>query len=75
MDFIKSGNNNYLKNIVRDIYKQEATITNSINELNSGDIKISGVRALAMANYQGKGWFALTLGKVIDFKTAIPDYI
>ncbi|MEI7108609.1 AAA family ATPase [Pectobacterium versatile] len=75
VDFIKSGNNNYLKNIVRDIYKQEATITNSINELNSGDIKISGVRALAMANYQGKGWFALTLGKVIDFKTAIPDYI
>lgn len=75
VDFIKSGNNNYLKNIVRDIYKQEATITNSINELNSGDIKISGVRALAMANYQGKGWFALTLGKVIDFKATIPDYI
>jgi putative ATP-dependent endonuclease of OLD family len=24
---------------------------------------------------QGKGWFALTLGKVIDFKVAIPAYI
>ncbi|MBJ8889347.1 AAA family ATPase [Citrobacter sp. FDAARGOS_156] len=75
VDFIKSGNHRYLEYIVRDIYKQEATITNSINELNSGDIKKSGVRALTMANYQGKGWFALTLGKVIDFKTAIPDYI
>lgn len=28
-----------------------------------------------MANYQGKGWFALTLGKVVDFKVAIPEYI
>jgi putative ATP-dependent endonuclease of the OLD family len=28
-----------------------------------------------MAQYQGKGWFALTLGKVIDFKVAIPEYI
>ncbi|EAO2081608.1 ATP-dependent endonuclease [Salmonella enterica] len=75
VDFIKSGNHQYLENIVRDIYKQEATITDSINELKSGDLKKSGVRALTMANYQGKGWFALTLGKVIDFKTAIPDYI
>ncbi|MFQ1765142.1 hypothetical protein ACK366_19850 [Aeromonas veronii] len=28
-----------------------------------------------MANYQGKGWFALTLGKVIDFKVNISKYI
>ncbi len=28
-----------------------------------------------MANYQGKGWFALILGKTIDFKVVIPNYI
>lgn len=75
VDFIKSGNKSYLGKIVDDVYKQAATIEVAKNELNSSDISISGVRALTMANYQGKGWFALTLGKVIDFKTAIPDYI
>jgi putative ATP-dependent endonuclease of OLD family len=75
VDFIKSGNKYYLSKIVKDVYKQEATITKATNELMSSEISISGIRALAMANYQGKGWFALTLGKEIDFKTAIPDYI
>jgi len=28
-----------------------------------------------MASYSGKGWFAILLGKVIDFDTTIPDYI
>lgn len=75
VDFIKSGNQFYLSKIVNDVYKQEATIEIATNELNSSEISISGIRALTMANYQGKGWFALTLGKEIDFKTAIPDYI
>ncbi len=75
VDFIKSGNKFYLSNIVNDVYKQEATIEIAKNELNSSEISISGIRALTMANYQGKGWFALMLGKIIDFKTAIPDYI
>ena len=28
-----------------------------------------------MANHQGKGWFAITLGKAINFKVVIPEYI
>jgi len=28
-----------------------------------------------MADNQGKGWFALLLGKTIDHQSAIPDYI
>ncbi|WP_421262835.1 AAA family ATPase [Aeromonas sp. 602200] len=75
VDFIKSSNSCYLKLIVKDVYTQQATINTSITELSSTDIAISGSRALTMANYQGKGWFALTLGKVIDFKTIIPNYI
>lgn len=75
VDFIKSGNQFYLSNIAKDVYKQEAKIEIAKSELNSSQISISGIRVLAMANYQGKGWFALTLGKAIDFKTAIPDYI
>ncbi|MBG3090671.1 ATP-dependent endonuclease [Proteus mirabilis] len=75
VDFIQSSNSNYLKSIVGDVYTQQATINTAITELSSTDIAISGSRALTMANYQGKGWFALTLGKVVDFKVAIPEYI
>jgi putative ATP-dependent endonuclease of OLD family len=75
VDFIKSSNANYLKKIVGDVYTQRATIETSTTELSSTDIAVSGLRALTMANNQGKGWFALTLGKVIDFKVAIPEYI
>lgn len=28
-----------------------------------------------MANNEGKGWFAILLGKQIDFRTVIPPYI
>lgn len=75
VDFIKSSNGCYLKKIVRDIYTKPATKDIATTELSSSDIATSGSRALTMANYQGKGWFAITLGKVIDFKVAIPKYI
>ncbi|MGT3190003.1 ATP-dependent nuclease [Yersinia enterocolitica] len=75
VDFIKSSNSNYLEKIVGDVYTQQATINTAKSELSSTDIGISGSRALTMANYQGKGWFALNLGKVIDFKVTIPEYI
>ncbi len=75
VDFIQSSNSDYLKMIVRDVYTQPATVNAATTELSFTDIAISGSRALTMANYQGKGWFALTLSKVIDFKVAIPEYI
>lgn len=75
VDFIQSSNSHYLKSIVKDIYTKQITIDTARTELSSADIAVSGSRALTMANHQGKGWFALTLGKVIDFKTTIPEYI
>ncbi|EGR0942172.1 MULTISPECIES: AAA family ATPase [Vibrio] len=75
VDFIQSSNSDYLERIVRDVYTKPATVNAATTELSSTDIAISGSRALKMANYQGKGWFALTLSKVIDFKVAIPEYI
>ena len=75
VDFIQSSNNHYLKRIIGDVYTKQATIDEAISDLSSNDISISGSRVLTMANYQGKGWFALTLGKVIDFKVTIPEYI
>lgn len=75
VDFIKASNEPYLKKIVETIYTDPATITQSIMELSSTNISVSGLRALTMANYHGKGWFALILGNVIDFKVKIPEYI
>lgn len=75
VDFLSQSNSSYFKRIVEDVYTQPATIDRSKDELSSSDISISGLRALTMANHQGKGWFALTLAKVIDFKVAIPEYI
>lgn len=75
VDFIKSSNSVYLKNIVEDVYVDPATKIKAKEELSNADIAISGMRALTMANHQGKGWFAITLGKAINFKVVIPEYI
>jgi putative ATP-dependent endonuclease of OLD family len=75
VDFINSSNSSYLQKIVNDVYTKQSTINTATTELSSSDIAVSGLRALTMANHQGKGWFALTLGKVIDFKVSIPEYI
>jgi len=74
VDFVKSGNCNYLVNILNDVYTDRTTKRKSRLELNS-DIDESGSRALTMANHQGKGWFAITLSNSIDFNVTIPDYI
>lgn len=75
VDLIQSSNNHYFKSIVEDVYTQQATIDIAKSELSLADIAISGSRSLTMANHQGKGWFALTLGKAIDFQVIIPQYI
>lgn len=75
VDFIKSGNSNYLINILSDVYSDDNTKTVSRAELTSAHISLSGQRALTMAKHEGKGWFAITLGKVIDFNVNIPAYI
>lgn len=75
VDFIKYSNSEYLKNVVKDVYVDPAKRVEAKDQLSSADIAISGMTALTMANYQGKGWFAITLGKVINFKVVIPEYI
>lgn len=75
VDFIKSSNSLYLKNIVEDIYTDDTTKVKSKEELSTPSLDISGVRTLTMANHQGKGWFAITLAKAINFRVVIPDYI
>jgi putative ATP-dependent endonuclease of OLD family len=75
VDFIKSGNKETLKSAVDNVYTDPTTVVTSNLELSSTDIAVSGQRALAMANYKKKGWFALTLAEKITFNVSIPKYI
>ncbi|NVK23845.1 MAG: AAA family ATPase [Gammaproteobacteria bacterium] len=75
VDFLKSLNANYLIDTVNDVYTCQNTIETTIAELKKSDIAIAGKRALTMANNQGKGWFAITLGSKIDFNVNVPSYI
>src|SRR5690606_4790026 len=58
-----------------DVYTQPATRARAAAELSSGDPALFGRRVLTMANYEGKGWFAILLGKQIDPRTIVPPYI
>ena len=74
VDFVKSGNKNYLIDILNDVYSQAAAKATSRTELSS-TIENYGSRALTMANHQGKGWFAITLSGAINFNVQLPEYI
>ncbi|NTF10362.1 AAA family ATPase [Agrobacterium rubi] len=75
VDFVDSGNAAKVVAITNDVYKDGPTIIKAKAELESKNIVDFGERVLTMANYKGKGWFAILLGKVIDHHTIIPGYI
>lgn len=75
VDFIACGNAHQVAASVNDVYTLPATRVQSIAELTSDEPAQFGRRVLAMANYEGKGWFAILLGKKIDHRTVIAPYI
>ncbi|NUF35838.1 ATP-dependent endonuclease, partial [Acinetobacter oleivorans] len=75
VDFIKGGNSFEVKNIVQDVYTDQKTIRQAIEEIQNDEVAIFGQRVLRMANNVGKGWFAILLGKTITELTEIPEYI
>lgn len=75
VDLLLCGNNDDFISTVEDVYSDNETIQTAKQELQSKEIAVSGKRALAMAKYQGKGWFALTLSEYINHNSNIPGYI
>lgn len=75
VDFIAAGNADVLVAALGDVYSDPAIIALAKTELESSDLAFSGTRALTMARYLGKGWFAILLGRMITPDTKIPDYI
>jgi len=75
VDFIKAGNTFEVEDLIDDVYSDAATRILAKEEINSTDVGVFGKRVLTMAKQEGKGWFAIMLGKHIDELTIIPDYI
>ena len=75
VDFIAAGNGAQVAEIVPFVYTKSATMTTATTELAGGVKAQYGKRVLTMAANQGKGWFAILLGKHVTHKTVLPEYI
>lgn len=75
VDFMMAGNVAPVLDLVTEVYVDPATRTRARADLSSGDLARYGTRVLTMAANQGKGWFAIMLGKRLDHQTILPDYI
>ncbi len=75
VDFVAAGNAEKVVASVNAVYSHAATQLLSIAQLKSGDPALYGRRVLTMANHEGKGWFAIRLGRIVDHRTTIPSYI
>ncbi|GAA0892660.1 AAA family ATPase [Fulvivirga kasyanovii] len=75
VDFVEAGNYQEVKEIVDIIYTSENKKQAARKELDSDKVDVFGRRVLTMANKEGKGWFALLLGKYIYSETILPDYL
>lgn len=75
VDFLLEDNEHEIIKLVPEIYKKDKKREDVIKELETETSEVAGKRVLTMANKEGKGWFAILLGKYITHKTYIPDYI
>lgn len=75
VDFVKSGNQQSVINVLNDVYKRSSQIKDATSDLSSGEIHLFGVRVLKIANKEGKGWFAIQLGDTLTPDCALPSYI
>lgn len=75
VDFVKCGNAYEVIELLDDVYTDEKIKKKADTELDSEDVSLYGKRVLTMAEQEGKGWFAIMLGKHIFYRTYIPEYI
>lgn len=75
VDFITEGNAWEVEQLIEKVYVDPATRAQAKTDIESADVAVYGRRVLTMAKQEGKGWFAIMLGKHISFRTEIPAYI
>lgn len=75
VDFIAAGNSDAVVAVLGDVYVHVPTLALAKADLESNDIARFGRRVLTMADYLGKGWFAIQVAKRVDPHSHIPAYI
>ena len=75
VDFVTEGNAWEVMQIIDQVYIDQPTRDQSLADLEDDNVSIYGKRVLTMAKQEGKGWFAIMLGKHIFHKTIMPKYI
>ena len=75
VDFVAAGNADKVVSILGGVYKDPDTISKAEAELKALPVYKFGTRVLRMATNMGKGWFAILLGKNVDHRTAVPEYL
>lgn len=75
VDFVAAGNSALIVSLIPEVYSDELVKILANAEITSGDKARFGPRVITMAKSQGKGWFAILLGEIIDHKVVIPEYI
>lgn len=75
IDFLAEGNEDEILAIIDKVYTDPPTIELAKEDIKSDEVAIYGKRVLTMAKQEGKGWFAIMLGKHISYRTEIPVYI
>lgn len=75
IDFVLSGNEFEIAEILPSIYEKTTSIKESEERLNSENEIIKGKETLRLAKKVGKGWFALLLSENLTSRTFIPNYI
>lgn len=75
VDFVTEGNEEEVIQIIEQVYIDQPTRNQAKTDIEDDDVAVYGKRVLTMAKQEGKGWFAIMLGKHISFKTVIPTYI
>lgn len=75
VDFITEGNEWEIKKIIKQVYVDKNTRDKAQADIENAEVSVYGKRVLTMAIQEGKGWFAIMLGKHISYKTILPSYI
>jgi putative ATP-dependent endonuclease of OLD family len=75
VDFVTEGNEWEVCRIINQVYLDKGTRDQAKLDLKNDEVAIYGKRILTMAKQEGKGWFAIILGKHVSFNTVIPKYI
>jgi hypothetical protein len=68
VDFITEGNEEEVIAIIDQVYTDQPTRVQAKTDIEDDDVAVYGKRVLTMAKQEGKGWFAIMLGKHISLR-------